>query len=97
MKFIVLLPTYNKAENLPRLLSALFMQTLDISLLVVDDNSPDGIGYVFQIEMAYLMGFEITETPIQFADRRWGKSKMTCESSWRRRSAYGTCGGTIEN
>ena len=37
-------------------------------------------GYAFQVEMAYvahLMGFDITETPIHFADRRWGKSKMT--------------------
>ncbi len=37
-------------------------------------------GYVFLVEMvyvAYLMGYKITETPIHFADRRWGKSKMS--------------------
>jgi dolichol-phosphate mannosyltransferase len=37
-------------------------------------------GYVFLVEMAYvawLMGFKIEETPIHFADRRWGKSKMS--------------------
>jgi dolichol-phosphate mannosyltransferase len=37
-------------------------------------------GYVFQVEMAYLahcLGFKICETPIYFADRRWGKSKMS--------------------
>jgi dolichol-phosphate mannosyltransferase len=37
-------------------------------------------GYVFMVEMAYvayLMGYKITENPIYFADRRWGKSKMS--------------------
>jgi dolichol-phosphate mannosyltransferase len=37
-------------------------------------------GYIFLVEMAYvayLMGFRISEVPIHFADRRWGKSKMS--------------------
>jgi dolichol-phosphate mannosyltransferase len=37
-------------------------------------------GYVFQVEMAYLaqrLGFEITELPIYFEDRRIGQSKMS--------------------
>jgi dolichol-phosphate mannosyltransferase len=37
-------------------------------------------GYVFTVEMAYLafcLGKKICETPIYFADRRWGKSKMS--------------------
>lgn len=37
-------------------------------------------GYVFQVEMAYLahrLGYTIRETPIYFADRRWGQSKMS--------------------
>ncbi|MDX1377324.1 MAG: polyprenol monophosphomannose synthase [Anaerolineales bacterium] len=46
MKFFVVLPTYNEAENLPRLVSALFSLPLDFSVLVVDDNSPDGTGSV---------------------------------------------------
>jgi dolichol-phosphate mannosyltransferase len=36
-------------------------------------------GYIFQVEMSYLatlLGFECKETPIYFADRRWGQSKM---------------------
>ncbi|HBG75322.1 MAG: glycosyl transferase [Chloroflexi bacterium GWB2_49_20] len=44
MKLIVIVPTYNEAESLPRLVSALFLIPLDVSLLVVDDNSPDGTG-----------------------------------------------------
>lgn len=46
MKITVVLPTYNEAENLPRLVSALFSLPLDLSLLVVDDNSPDGTGRI---------------------------------------------------
>jgi dolichol-phosphate mannosyltransferase len=37
-------------------------------------------GYVFTVEMAYvayLTGHKIIEIPIYFADRRWGKSKMS--------------------
>jgi dolichol-phosphate mannosyltransferase len=44
MKFVVVLPTYNEAESLPKIVSALFLLPLDLSLLVVDDNSPDGTG-----------------------------------------------------
>jgi dolichol-phosphate mannosyltransferase len=42
----VILPTYDEAENLPRLVSALFLLPLDLSVLVVDDNSPDGTGRI---------------------------------------------------
>lgn len=42
MKIVVVLPTYNEAENLPGLVSALFSLPLDLHIIVVDDNSPDG-------------------------------------------------------
>lgn len=46
MNITVVLPTYNEAENLPRLVSALFSLPLELSILVVDDNSPDGTGQI---------------------------------------------------
>src|SRR6185295_12154706 len=46
MRITIVLPTYNEAENLPRLVSALFSLPLDLAILVVDDNSPDGTGTV---------------------------------------------------
>ncbi len=46
MKVTVVTPTYNEAENLPKLVSALFTLPLDLELLVVDDNSPDGTGQI---------------------------------------------------
>ncbi len=46
MHITVVTPTYNEAENLPKLISALFKLPLDLSVLVVDDNSPDGTGRI---------------------------------------------------
>ncbi len=44
-KITAIIPTYNEAENLPKLVSALFSLPLpELDLLVVDDNSPDGTG-----------------------------------------------------
>jgi dolichol-phosphate mannosyltransferase len=44
LKITVVTPTYNEAENLPKLVSALFALPLDLRILIVDDNSPDGTG-----------------------------------------------------
>lgn len=46
MRITVIIPTYNEAENLPKLVSALFSLPLDLHVLVVDDNSPDGTGSI---------------------------------------------------
>lgn len=41
---LVVVPTYNEAESLPRLVAALRAQRSGVDLLVVDDGSPDGTG-----------------------------------------------------
>jgi dolichol-phosphate mannosyltransferase len=46
LRITIVTPTYNEAENLPRLVSALFSLPLDLRVLIVDDNSPDGTGRV---------------------------------------------------
>ena len=46
MRIVVIIPTYNEAENLPKLVSALIALPLDLDILVVDDNSPDGTGRI---------------------------------------------------
>ena len=46
MNISVVTPTYNEAENLPKLVSALFTLPLDLRVLVVDDSSPDGTGKI---------------------------------------------------
>ncbi len=49
MNVTVVLPTYNEAENLPRIVVALLdlqIEGVNLSILVVDDNSPDGTGKI---------------------------------------------------
>src|SRR5687767_14188739 len=48
MRLTVVIPTYNEAENLPRMVEALFALPVqdELSILVVDDNSPDGTGQI---------------------------------------------------
>ncbi|HNB50849.1 MAG TPA: polyprenol monophosphomannose synthase [Anaerolineales bacterium] len=47
MQITFVLPTYNEAENLPKLVSALFSLPLpNLKILVADDNSPDGTGKI---------------------------------------------------
>jgi dolichol-phosphate mannosyltransferase len=44
---IVVIPTYNELENLPKITTALFELAIDgLEILVVDDASPDGTGQV---------------------------------------------------
>lgn len=44
LKTLVIVPTYNERENLPKLVERLLGQPVPLELLVVDDNSPDGTG-----------------------------------------------------
>ena len=44
MTTFVVVPTYNEAGNLERLVNELLALPLSLSVLVVDDNSPDGTG-----------------------------------------------------
>jgi dolichol-phosphate mannosyltransferase len=44
MKAIVVIPTYNEADNIEKLVGLVFAQTTHADILIVDDNSPDGTG-----------------------------------------------------
>jgi dolichol-phosphate mannosyltransferase len=43
-RFLVILPTYNEGQNLPRIVPQILAQDSRLEILVVDDNSPDGTG-----------------------------------------------------
>jgi dolichol-phosphate mannosyltransferase len=43
-KVLVVIPTYNERENLPRLVPIVLDAHPSVEVLVVDDNSPDGTG-----------------------------------------------------
>jgi dolichol-phosphate mannosyltransferase len=46
-KLTVVIPTFNEADNLPRITAALFNLKLpELEILIVDDNSPDGTGKI---------------------------------------------------
>ena len=48
-KVVVVLPTYNERENIPRIVPALFaLEIPNLRVLVVDDNSPDGTGQIVE-------------------------------------------------
>lgn len=50
------------------------------TLLGLPFNRIQSNGYIFLVEMAYLahcLEYEISEVPIYFVDRQWGKSKMS--------------------
>jgi len=44
MKPLIVIPTYNEKENIPKLAGRLLNLNPDLHILVVDDNSPDGTG-----------------------------------------------------
>ncbi|MFN2234638.1 MAG: polyprenol monophosphomannose synthase [Anaerolineales bacterium] len=47
MQLTIVIPTYNEAENLPKMISALFQLPIpDLKIIVVDDNSPDQTGLI---------------------------------------------------
>lgn len=48
MKSLIVLPTYNEAENIASLLQRIFRAMPQTDVLVIDDNSPDGTGQLVE-------------------------------------------------
>lgn len=46
LRTIVIIPTYNEAENVSPLIERILHLDEDVDILVIDDNSPDGTGEV---------------------------------------------------
>lgn len=63
MKLTVVIPTYNEAENLPKLVSAIFSLPLPkLKILIVDDQSPDGTGEIAnKLRLEYLGRLSLIE------------------------------------
>jgi dolichol-phosphate mannosyltransferase len=43
---LIIVPTYNERENLPRMAEKLLSLPISVDFLIVDDNSPDGTGKI---------------------------------------------------
>jgi len=50
-KSLVIIPTYNELDNLPRLIPVVLSQDESIQILIVDDNSPDGTAEFVESEI----------------------------------------------
>lgn len=48
MNTVIVIPTYNEAENIGALIAEVLSVAPDADVLVVDDNSPDGTGHLVQ-------------------------------------------------
>jgi dolichol-phosphate mannosyltransferase len=46
LQIVTVIPTYNESANLTQLVADLFSLPVDLHVLVVDDNSPDGTGEI---------------------------------------------------
>ena len=51
MKILIIIPTYNELENLPKLLPDVLSKDSNIEVLVIDDNSPDGTATFIENEI----------------------------------------------
>jgi len=46
MSSVVIIPTYNESENIEKLSNGILALKKDVSVIIVDDNSPDGTGLI---------------------------------------------------
>jgi dolichol-phosphate mannosyltransferase len=64
-KTVIMIPTYNEADNLMAITQALFdLNLVDLHILIVDDASPDGTGQIAdQLAETYAGRFNVIHRP----------------------------------
>jgi glycosyltransferase involved in cell wall biosynthesis len=65
MRAVVVVPTYDEAENIGGLLTAIRASAPDADVLVVDDNSPDGTGDLAEKAAVELGAIEVLRRPVK--------------------------------
>lgn len=70
---IILIPTYNEAGNIPLILDQIFAVSPDFSVLVLDDNSPDGTADIVEAKRAHYPNLRVLK---RLTDRGFGKSYL---------------------
>ena len=51
MKILIISPTYNEKDNISILIDEIFKLNLDLNILIIDDNSPDGTADIVKSKM----------------------------------------------
>jgi dolichol-phosphate mannosyltransferase len=59
----LVIPTYQEAENIGRLLASIRGYCPDLEVIVCDDNSPDGTGELAEVAAEELGGIEVLHRP----------------------------------
>jgi glycosyltransferase involved in cell wall biosynthesis len=65
MRAVVIVPTYDEAENIGELLTAIRASAPEADVLVVDDNSPDGTAELAEKAAADLGAVEVLRRPVK--------------------------------
>ena len=63
MKTLIIIPTYNELENLPRLIPEVLSKDENVSVLIVDDNSPDGTAAFVASQMSNNSRIHLSKRP----------------------------------
>lgn len=88
-RFLVLIPTYNERDNLPRIVPRVLAQDEGIDILIIDDASPDGTGELAdemsaaepRVQVLHREG-KLGLGPAYLAGFRWGLERgypLLCE------------------
>ena len=63
MKTLVVIPTYNEAENVVTVIDAVLREAPEVDVLIVDDNSPDGTGTLVSSHPCYQLRLFLLTRP----------------------------------
>jgi dolichol-phosphate mannosyltransferase len=65
MKVCIVIPTFNEAKNLERLVDQIFSLHPGVNIIVVDDNSPDGTGRIADALSGKYARLQVIHRPFQ--------------------------------
>lgn len=73
MKNLVILPSYNEAENITKLIHEVLTTSEDLDVLIVDDNSPDGTAKVIETYRTQLSSPMAARVTLKVREKKDGR------------------------
>ena len=84
MKVLAISPTYNEKKNISELINCISKLPLDINLLIIDDNSPDGTADIIKTIMSENKSIHLLER-----EKKLGLGTAYCEGfQWALERGY---------